>query len=140
MEYFKTHMSLDIYALNEDSYEYISPRGSVFRIFDLTDTHALSGTGLIQLQSVGRIPYTWLNLTHPLASISYESNILHIPFTEEDVQRTKAVMATKSKRTIVAQDTCDTFQTQDLEIVHNACAKQARDAGKSALAEDDGWT
>jgi hypothetical protein len=140
MEYFKTYMSLDINTVEEESFEYIPARGSVFRIFDLTDTHTLSGAGLIQLQSVGMIPYTWLNLTRPLGNIPYESNILHIPFTEEDVQRTKTLSTTKSKRTIVAQGTCDEYQMRSLEIVHKTCSRHAGQAGKSALLGSDGWT
>ena|ERR1700753_1942123 len=118
-------MRFDVSALNEDSYHYISPGGSVYKIFDFTYTHALSSAGPIQVQSTGDIPYANLNSTLPIATHPYESNVLQLHLDQQNVKRSQTAAIANIKRTIPDKETCDEEKLFGLEVTHQRCAKKA---------------
>jgi Deuterolysin metalloprotease (M35) family len=137
-KYFKTHLSLDINALNEESYIKLPAGGSIERTFDFTDTHALSVTGTIQIQSTGGITYAPDNSTQPVGSLYYESNVLDLELTEEDKNRSQKAFAAKAERAIPDKESCGEEEMEALKEAHQKCAKQARWAAESAEQGIDG--
>lgn len=89
-----------MYDFSEDAFTTLEPGEAFTAVINIAALHDVSG-GDYTVSTVGAIPYATLNTTEIEGSISYDSNILALTLSEDDVAIVPRTIPSLDKRAIL---------------------------------------
>lgn len=128
-----------MYDLSEDAFTTLAPGESFASLINIAALHDVSG-GEYAVSTIGAIPYASLDTTELAGSVLYESNVLALKLSEDDVAVVARAVPVLDKRTILrscsgSQNTAHRAALQQLISVAQSAANAARSGSAAKFQE-----
>ena len=125
-----------MYDFSDDAFTTLAPGETFESVINIAALHDVSG-GDYTVSTVGAIPYATLDTTEIAGSVVYESNVLSLTLSQEDVNITPRAVPVFDKRTILAECSGqeDQEQRQSLGQVINLAQLSAEAARNGDAAK-----
>lgn len=128
-----------MYDLSEDAFTTLAPGESFASLVNIAALHEVSG-GDYTVSTIGAIPYATANTTEIAGSVLYESNVLALDLSEDDVSVVSRAVPVLDKRTVLrscsgSQNTAHRAALSRLIGVAQSVANAARSGSAAKFQE-----